>query len=321
MSYWLALKIIALGQGATLGISYILRSMRSRGSDLFWGIFIILLAIETVGIWFPSLLLPAVLYLLLQSQRAGFHLSYHHILFFIPGIFQFSLVITINQVESTQIYYFFGELLPALSSLLIVLFSDRPGVLLNKSMWTKKTFRLHLMFFSCTIVCSLWTVLVIFQLPVYEFLQSIIILTILALAFHTYVFPDDKKAKRQRADEAFVQFDDNKTLERLNGFLERQKLYLDPHLSLKTLAAELEIPDRYLSYVINNYHHRHFRSYLNALRLRHVLSCVDRGEHKRKTLWAIAEESGFKSRSAFYAAFQREYGIAPAAYVKQTKKS
>jgi AraC-like DNA-binding protein len=53
------------------------------------------------------------------------------------------------------------------------------------------------------------------------------------------------------------------------------------------------------------------------LRLAHAISLLREGAHLNTSIEGIAERSGFKSKSIFYAAFKEEYGTTPTEWIKK----
>jgi AraC-like DNA-binding protein len=48
----------------------------------------------------------------------------------------------------------------------------------------------------------------------------------------------------------------------------------------------------------------------------HAISLLRAGAHLTTSIEGIAESSGFKSKSIFYAAFKEEYGVTPTDWIK-----
>jgi AraC-like DNA-binding protein len=49
----------------------------------------------------------------------------------------------------------------------------------------------------------------------------------------------------------------------------------------------------------------------------HAISLLRAGTHLTTSIEGIAERSGFKSKSIFYAAFKEEYGTTPTEWIKK----
>lgn len=111
----------------------------------------------------------------------------------------------------------------------------------------------------------------------------------------------------------------SKEIKKLEKYFHTQKTYLQPNLSISQVAVETQIPNRDLSYIINNYYHKRFNDYLNEMRLSHFLSQIDANTLDNLTIEAIAFDSGFSSKTSFYRAFNRFYGCTPSEYLETLK--
>jgi AraC-like DNA-binding protein len=107
----------------------------------------------------------------------------------------------------------------------------------------------------------------------------------------------------------------------LEKYFQTQKTYLQPNLAISQVAVETQIPNRDLSYIINNYYQKRFNDYLNEMRLTHFLSQIDANTLDHLTIEAIAFDSGFSSKTSFYRAFNRFYGCTPSEYLETLKAS
>lgn len=107
----------------------------------------------------------------------------------------------------------------------------------------------------------------------------------------------------------------SKEIKLLEKYFHTQKTYLQPNLAISQVAVETKIPNRDLSYIINNYYQKRFNDYLNEMRLQHFISQIDTATLDSLTIEAIAFDSGFSSKSSFYRAFNRFYGCTPSEYL------
>ncbi len=115
--------------------------------------------------------------------------------------------------------------------------------------------------------------------------------------------------------EQFSNYDDQIQLHRLTNILEEKQLFTQPGLSLKELSRELNLPPRYLSYLINRYHQKNFSEFINEHRIDAFITKARSPEGKQKTLLAIALESGFNSKSSFNQVFRDLKGKPPSEYL------
>ena len=100
----------------------------------------------------------------------------------------------------------------------------------------------------------------------------------------------------------------------LNELMETKRLYLQPDLSVVTLATELGTNRTYLSNLINQYLHTTFSNYVNAYRVRYAKSLLLKTDD---TIEEIFQAAGFQSRTTFWRAFAQVEGCTPKEYRKR----
>ncbi|XMO87072.1 helix-turn-helix domain-containing protein [Algibacter sp. AS12] len=103
-------------------------------------------------------------------------------------------------------------------------------------------------------------------------------------------------------------------IERLKQFLENEKRFLDPSLSLEKTAESLELSQGHLSKTINTELGMGFKDYLNALRVEEAKAYLLDQEFSNYTLVAIGLEAGFNSKSAFNSSFKKITGETPSQF-------
>jgi AraC-like DNA-binding protein len=96
-------------------------------------------------------------------------------------------------------------------------------------------------------------------------------------------------------------------------------MYLNPNLSLQTLAVALNIPSWELSQLIHDAYSVTFYDFINRYRVNEFKSRIKTKQYQHLTLLAIANECGFNSKSTFNELFKRFEGITPSAYKKKTQ--
>ena len=105
-------------------------------------------------------------------------------------------------------------------------------------------------------------------------------------------------------------------LEKLDQF-EESKKYLDNNMSLATLAVELDTNTKYLSEIINNFKGKNFNTYINELRIKHVIHLLSTDpSYLQYKISYIAEVGGFTSHSAFTNVFKSITGMSPNEYMQ-----
>lgn len=99
--------------------------------------------------------------------------------------------------------------------------------------------------------------------------------------------------------------------ERIIEVIEREKKYLNPEYKITDLAEELAVNSKYLSQVINKNLGDNFTQLLNKYRVEDVKQKLKNPDYHYLTIAAIAEESGFKSKSTFTRVFRHHTGLLP----------
>jgi AraC-like DNA-binding protein len=93
--------------------------------------------------------------------------------------------------------------------------------------------------------------------------------------------------------------------------MERDKVYLDPSISLYKLARQVGAPANHISQTLNEHLETSFFDYVNRWRIRAAKPCIASGS---ETILDVAMMVGFNARSSFYKAFRRETGQTPSEY-------
>lgn len=103
-------------------------------------------------------------------------------------------------------------------------------------------------------------------------------------------------------------------MQRLDVIMESQQAYLKPDLTLPVLAEKVGCSVNHLSQVINAGFEMSFFDYVNNYRVRHAKELLLQIDGRRGAILNIAFTVGFNSNSAFYAAFKKHVGMAPATF-------
>ena len=105
----------------------------------------------------------------------------------------------------------------------------------------------------------------------------------------------------------------------LKKLLEHDKVYRNPDLSLNSLALQLKTNRSTLSEVINTHGNKSFSILINHYRVKEACELLSDPSASHLTVEGIGIDTGFKSRSAFYAAFTTEIGETPSVFRKRQK--
>lgn len=109
-------------------------------------------------------------------------------------------------------------------------------------------------------------------------------------------------------------------LKRLTSYMEHQKPFLDPELTLIELSDQVSIPPRSLSEVINLGLGQNFFDFVNSYRIKESKRLLTVPEHDKKTVLEILYEVGFNSKSSFNKAFKKYTGMTPSRF-KQLQRA
>ncbi|UAM97857.1 helix-turn-helix domain-containing protein [Polaribacter litorisediminis] len=109
---------------------------------------------------------------------------------------------------------------------------------------------------------------------------------------------------------------DLKEIKKLRSYMETEKPYLNPSLSIRNLAEEIKMNSRDLSVLINQYLDKHFFDFVNEYRIEEAKSILKNPEKKEITVLEILYEVGFNSKSSFNTAFKKHTGLTPTQFRK-----
>jgi len=145
----------------------------------------------------------------------------------------------------------------------------------------------------------------------------LILAGIAALAAGLFFFRQ-RKALRQKLDKYKLSTlsSDKKQeiLLHLKKTMEKDKVYLDPDLTLTKLAESTAIPAKHLSQIINEQYELNFNDFINRYRVDEAKRKLLDPAAKDFKLLRIAFEAGFNSKSVFNIAFKKNTGVSPSEF-------
>jgi len=142
----------------------------------------------------------------------------------------------------------------------------------------------------------------IFALIVFLFINTIMFLLLLKPEIY-YVI---EKYKNNSVDKVSK----TRYKQELINYMELKKPYLNPDISIEKVAKDISINTWTLSQIINESFNCNFNVYLNEFRIRECLKQLSDPTNKH-TVLEILFESGFNSKSVFYAEFKKHTGLTP----------
>jgi len=127
--------------------------------------------------------------------------------------------------------------------------------------------------------------------------------------------------KRKYKKTLFSKEELNLYVNQLEALMSKEKLFLDPDLTLRQLADSIELPPNYVSQLLNEGMHKNFSEYINSFRIDTFKEKVQDISHQHLTILALAYDSGFNSKTVFNTRFKKAEGMTPREYWKKVVKS
>ena len=177
--------------------------------------------------------------------------------------------------------------------------------------------KLFLLMATLTLLAFIWLLFSFIGWSHYEILEYLLIFFFFSFAFLHFLegrtFPE---LNLETTHQEFPNYNDTENLQLLNDLMKEKKPFLIPSLPLNELAKEVHLPQRYVSFLINQYHHKNYKEYINGYRIQEFLEKAKSEEKNYKTLLGLALESGFSSKSTFNQVFKNQVGQSPSDYLK-----
>ena len=100
----------------------------------------------------------------------------------------------------------------------------------------------------------------------------------------------------------------------IKNYILQEQRFLDPLLSLNSLAGEVRVSPGHLSRLINNHSDFNFTDFVNSMRVHQAKEILLNPEFEKYTIAAIGLECGFNSKSTFYSAFKKFTSQSPSSF-------
>lgn len=104
--------------------------------------------------------------------------------------------------------------------------------------------------------------------------------------------------------------------QRLLQFMEEEEPFLNPALSLRSLAERVEVHPNKLSWLLNESLGKNYNTFINQYRVAHFKKLALDPANAHISLLGLAYESGFNSKTVFNTYFKKETGMTPRAFLK-----
>ncbi len=105
----------------------------------------------------------------------------------------------------------------------------------------------------------------------------------------------------------------------LKKYMEEEKPYRNPGLSLKEVAQAIDLSPHYLSQLINSYFNMNFYAFINGYRIEEAKHLLTDPERDDDNIITIAYDSGFNAKTTFNSVFKKYTGLTPTQYRNREK--
>jgi len=123
--------------------------------------------------------------------------------------------------------------------------------------------------------------------------------------------PEKKRFLSKATEEEYIT--------KLSIYMENEKPYLVPDITLLDLSRKVSIPHRSLSEIINNILGKNFYDFINSYRIKESQRLLKDQSVKGKTVLEVLYEVGYNSKSSFNTAFKKHTGMTPTEFKKSSQ--
>ncbi len=99
-------------------------------------------------------------------------------------------------------------------------------------------------------------------------------------------------------------------------YIKDEKPFLDPDFDVEDLSEKLDIPKHHIIYCFTMILQKKFTAYRSSVRIEYAKELLNTGTADTLSIDGIGAQSGFSSRSGFYATFKAETGMTPSQYLE-----
>jgi len=129
-------------------------------------------------------------------------------------------------------------------------------------------------------------------------------------------FQDESDIKQKYEKNPLSNEEKEEYIKKLKEYMESNKPYLKPTLSLSELANELKMPSFVLSQVLNITAKQNFYEFINNYRIQESKRLLTSSTENNKTILEILYKCGFNSKSVFNSAFRKYTNMTPSEFKK-----
>jgi AraC-like DNA-binding protein len=127
--------------------------------------------------------------------------------------------------------------------------------------------------------------------------------------------PDGSSSSKEKYKKSPLNANQSQSLlEKLLVFMEEEKPYLASKITLPQLASRFETNPNYLSQVINEKLNQNLYDFINKYRVEEFKKRLANEDALNYTLFGLAQDCGFSSKSSFHEVFKKHTGQTPSQY-------
>jgi AraC-like DNA-binding protein len=208
------------------------------------------------------------------------------------------------------------------------------GISLNLLSWTMGIIDVHLRYFSITLGVDLFAITYLILVLVIYVISYAALKSPEVFKLEMEFEPRGKIVVREPGEATLAVAGGDKDVEatpgenpqltRLNdqlvSYIEKEKPYLNPELSLPALADSLNASRNQLSEVINKVHNKNFYEFINEYRVEEVKDLLADPKNKHLKLMSLAYDAGFNSKATFNRIFKQMTGMTPSQYLAEQQE-
>jgi AraC-like DNA-binding protein len=109
----------------------------------------------------------------------------------------------------------------------------------------------------------------------------------------------------------------NKTIISLRSAMEKDRLYLNPELSVAMVSDHTGVSTKHISAILNQHLQKSFNEFVNEYRVNAIRERLLNGETRELTIAGLAYEEGFNSLPTFQRAFKSVTGRTPSEFLSE----
>jgi AraC-like DNA-binding protein len=126
----------------------------------------------------------------------------------------------------------------------------------------------------------------------------------------------DKEIKEKYSHSKLSNTEKDTILNDLNTYMKGEnKPFLSEKIAMAEVAKMLKVSSQQISQVINEKTNLNFNDFVNTFRIEEAKIMLLSNAYSKLTIDAIAQKSGFHSKSAFYVAFKKHTGNTPKEFI------